>query len=153
MAGFELIPFASDTELARSAAAGWAAGLQSVLDRATVYTVALSGGRIAKLFCTEVAKQVQKLSDAERQVFNRQIHFYWADERCVPPADPECNYAIARQLLFEPAGIPERQIHRLRGEEPEPVTLRDAMENIYNWETVVKGLPVFEVLFLGMGYG
>jgi len=107
--------------------------------------------RFAKLFCTEVAKQIEQLSDAERQVFNRQVHFYWADERCVPPADPECNYAIARQLLFEPAGIPERQIHRLRGEEPEPVALRDAMENIYNWATVVKGLPVFDVIFLGMG--
>ena len=148
---FEVIPFPGDTALAQAAAAQWTGKLKSVLGGSTPYTVALSGGRIAKLFCTEVAKCLQQWPDSQRQIFDHQVHFFWADERCVPPTDPESNYAIARQLLFQPLNLPESQIHRLRGEEPEPVALRDALDNIAKQAPVVNGVPVFDIIFLGMG--
>lgn len=148
---FELLTYPSDVELARSAADDWLREIKPALHRNHVYTVALSGGRIAKLFCGELAKRITQLPVEEKQVFDRQFHFFWADERCVPPSDSECNYAIARQLLFEPARIPESQIHRLRGEDPEALALRDALENITKWATPANGVPMLDTIFLGMG--
>jgi 6-phosphogluconolactonase len=150
----EILSYANDVALAQAAAGDWLKQLSAAITkpgRSLVYTAALSGGRIAKLFCAEIAKQAQTIPGLQQTAFTKIVHFYWADERCVPPTDPESNYAIARQLLFQPLGVPESQIHRLRGEEQEPVALRDAMENIYNRATIVNGLPVFDIIFLGMG--
>jgi 6-phosphogluconolactonase len=44
------------------------------------------------------------------------IHLFWVDERMVPPEDPQSNYGMARRSLIEPAGIPEGNVHRVRGE-------------------------------------
>jgi 6-phosphogluconolactonase len=86
-----------------------------------------------------------------RRALFENVHFFWADERCVPPGDPESNYAIARQLLLEPLGIPAGQIHRLRGEGPEPLALSEAVRDICNAAPVIKGQPVLDTVFLGSG--
>jgi len=44
------------------------------------------------------------------------IHFFFADERCVPPADERSNYGQARRVLFEPAHVAQGNVHRIRGE-------------------------------------
>ena len=54
------------------------------------------------------------------------VHFFWADERCVPPDDPESNFKLARELLFAPLGIPENQIHRIRGEDSPSAAVKSA---------------------------
>src|SRR5262249_2460359 len=109
---------------------------------------ALSGGRIARNLFSEIARQ----ATGKVELF-KNVHFFWADERCVSPDDPENNYAIARELLFRPLNIPEAQIHRLRGEESEPLALRDAMEYFKMWVSPESGggKPVFDMIFLGMG--
>lgn len=144
---YQLLPFSSDTDLAKTAATQWLqllAQRQKPADRP--YHVALSGGRIAKNFFEEVARQSASMPG----IFD-DVHFFWADERCVPPSDPECNYNIARQLLFEPAKIPASNIHRLRGEGPEPLALREAVSDIFDGAQVAKGQPVLDMVFLGMG--
>jgi hypothetical protein len=37
----------------------------------------------------------------------RQTHFFWADERCVPPDHPESNYGLAKAALFDRIGMPD----------------------------------------------
>src|ERR1700722_16310828 len=103
----ELITFPNDAELAKNSAVRWVAKLRERKDPAKPYNVAVSGGRIAKTFFSEIVKQ------SGRGAIFQNVNFFWADERCVPPTDPESNYALARQLLFEPPKIPEAQIHRL----------------------------------------
>ena len=151
----EIVSYANDVALAQGAATDWLKQLSALFAQPgkapSAYTAALSGGRIAKLFCAEIAKQTSAIPSLKQGAFTNSIHFYWADERCVPPTDPESNYAIARQQLFQPLGVPDSQVHRLRGEETEPVALRDALENIMSRAAVVDGLPVFDVIFLGMG--
>src|SRR5271157_3459669 len=40
------------------------------------------------------------------------IRFFFGDERTVPPDDPESNYRMNRETLFEPLGIPPEHIFR-----------------------------------------
>jgi 6-phosphogluconolactonase len=145
---FELLSFPSADDLAKSVATQW---LEQLAERKgkprRQYNVALSGGRIAKTFFSEIERQAAHMPE---DLFEG-VHFFWADERCVPPGDPESNYSIAHQLLFEPLGIPAAQIHRLRGEGPEPLALQEAVDDILNAAPVVKGQPVLEMVFLGMG--
>src|SRR5438045_2984920 len=109
--GYELLTFGSDKELAEEVAKRWLGELAK-RDISVNYTVALSGGRITKAFFNEIVKQ-----NKTKPISFDGVHFFWADERCVPPTDPESNYAVAKELLFDPLGIPARQLHRIRGEE------------------------------------
>lgn len=148
---FKIHSFPDDKTLAKEAAAGWLRQLgtqKESIHKSGAYCVALSGGRIARNFFSEIAGQGGK----SRQLFDN-VHFFWADERCVPPTDAESNYAMARDLLFGPLKIPDGQVHRLRGEENEPLALREAVENISKWGSpkVGEGVPVFDMIFLGMG--
>jgi len=145
---YQLFTFPSDVELAKSVAAQWLKLLatRKNLPNARRYNVALSGGRITKKFFSEIVRQAGQGSG----LFN-DVHFFWADERCVPPDDPESNYAVAKKLLFDPLQIPSSQIHRLRGEGPETLALSEAVNDILVAAPVVKGQPVLDMVFLGMG--
>jgi len=111
------------------------------------YTVALSGGRIAKDFFNRVAQLAQ-----ERRQSLAQVHFFWADERCVAPTDAESNFRIATELLFQPLGLPAGNIHRLRGEdEPEAAARAGEAELRRIAPANGAGLPVLDLVLLGMG--
>jgi 6-phosphogluconolactonase len=169
---FELLSYRDAAGLSEAVAVMWLSKLNARKNPGGVSTVALSGGRIARTFFEQMAWRVKNLPDASaRDVLLSNVHFFWADERCVPPTDPESNYGIARELLFEPLKVPEGQIHRLRGEENEALALRDAVENIQKWARSDKGFsftfsssiegveniqkwppqPVLDLIFLGMG--
>lgn len=148
--GFEVRTYPDDAALARDAAGRWLERLERRAKTASgePYSVALSGGRIARNFFAEIAKQ----ATGRGELF-KGVHFFWADERCVPPTDPESNYGIAKELLFNPLKMPEAQVHRLRGEENESLALREAVGNIETWVRgkTAKGQPIFDMIFLGMG--
>jgi len=120
MKKFELIPFTSADELARAAASAWLDEIESANRVGKPHYVALSGGRIAQKFFTSVAEQAkaQKIGDGDTPSLPANVHFFWADERCVPPDDKESNFRLANELLFAPLKTPENQIHRIRGELP-----------------------------------
>jgi|SRR5579872_3341893 len=149
--GFELHSYPDDAALAKAVGAGWLRQLQTRKDAKTPYTVALSGGRIARTFFAEIRRQVGENRVAFKNIWAN-VHFFWADERCVPPSDPESNFAVARQILFEPLKIPEGQIHRIPGEQPEPLALRQAVSDVLGVAPVGgNGQPIFDMVFLGMG--
>ena len=59
------------------------------------------------------------------------IHFFWVDERCVPPDNPESNYRMAYLALLSKILIPGRNIHRIKGENlPENEMIRYTNELI-----------------------
>ncbi len=149
---YQLLGFASPAELAKEAARQWLEELRERAEKSNnrPYSVALSGGRITKDFFQELVAQVRGNSGRFGKVLNG-VHFFWADERCVPPTDAESNYAMARELLFEPLKIPEAQIHRLRGEGPEPEALREAISAICKVAPMSNEQPVLDMIFLGMG--
>jgi 6-phosphogluconolactonase len=143
----ELIPFASADELARVAASAWLNEIESANRADKTHCVALSGGRIAQKFFTATVEQAKK-----RGVFFEHVHFFWADERCVPPTDPDSNFKLANELLFAPLNIPANQIHRIRGEDPPQVAVKLAEEELSRFAHSNKiGQPMLDLIFLGMG--
>src|SRR3954468_10610275 len=77
------------------------------------FRIALSGGNTPRPVYTELARIARDLPWL-------QVYFTFGDERCVPPADPQSNFRMARESLFVPAKVPEKSVLRVRGEiEPE----------------------------------
>jgi len=148
MASYDLVSFNNPSALAEAAAEAWLSKIRAIpFDQSRPYCVALSGGRIARQFFSAIVQI------AERQAVSfAKIHFFWADERCVPPTDPESNFAVADQLLFRPLRIAPEQIHRIRGEiAPEEAARQGAAELRRVAPPDSIGQPVLDMIFLGMG--
>jgi 6-phosphogluconolactonase len=102
------------------------AGLAGAVQKSSgLHTVALSGGRIAKTFFAAVA-DLAKASGATLA----NVHFFWADERCVEPTDPESNFRLAWENLLRPLGIAPDKIHRLKGERLPSAAVAEASHDI-----------------------
>lgn len=152
--GYRLIRFASAEELAKQAAADWLGELAGGMSAdAPPYLVALSGGRVTKTFYEELVRQVKESKGEYEGVFTKwNVHFFWADERCVPPGDPESNYRLAKENLFEPLKVPDGQIHRVRGEAAEANALGEVIGELQVLRPFAAGgQPALDMIFLGMG--
>jgi 6-phosphogluconolactonase len=122
----------------------WAVGLATLLGKAIsecVETnehcnVMLTGGRSAEVLYTTWANQpdFQKLAN---------VSFYFGDERCVSPDDPQSNYGLAERTLFAfgtPVGC---KVHRMNAES------NDLQQAADDYASV---LPEFiDILLLSMG--
>jgi 6-phosphogluconolactonase len=138
----KLIQCGSDVELARTVAERW---LERQEDR--ISCVALSGGRIARTFFEAVVERASPAGNALRQV-----HFFWADERCVPPDDPESNYRLAKNHLLDPLEVQAGRIHRLPGELDPAEGARQGETELRHWAPgQASAQPRLDVVFLGMG--
>ena len=144
MKSFELKSFPGDAELARAAAKDW---LDLLRQSTAAHLAALSGGRIARTFFSAVTEQAET-SRASLQ----NVDFFWADERCVPPGDPDSNYLLAKETLLQPLAIAPDKIHRLKGEFPPVAAVAEANATIQRIAPKNSaGMPVLDVVFLGLG--
>jgi 6-phosphogluconolactonase len=147
MPNFEIITFESDELLARSVAEKWANQLQQTLRANVRYSVAFSGGRIARRFFSVAAELIKS-----RGIDLRRIDYFWGDERCVPPTDPESNFAMARELFLLPLNATDAQIHRVRGEDPPDQAAQAAARELCEIISPgTNGQPTIDLIFLGMG--
>ena len=167
MKNFELLSFASADELASRVANAWLDEIESANRAGKPLCVALSGGRITQKFFAAAVEQarLRNIGDGGTPSLPSNVHFFWADERCVPPADPESNFKLASELLFAPLKIPASRIHRIRGEEsPDKAAALATAELIRIVPTTspsprrgegrgegVDLLPILDLIFLGMG--
>lgn len=134
-------------ELAQAAAVELLGLLLRRSDTATPFGIALSGGRIAVPFYKSIVAGAKK----SRTSFE-DVHFFWADERCVPPTSPESNYSTAREILFEPLEIPAANIHRLRAEMDGPYPIDEAEAELCRLMPLnPSGQPTLDLVILGMG--
>jgi 6-phosphogluconolactonase len=78
------------------------------------------------------------------------VHFFWGDERCVPPDHPDSNYRMARLALLDAVAPPPDNIHRMQGElSPELAAerYRSELERSFGAD----GEPKLDLILLGMG--
>ncbi len=109
------------------------------------FHVALSGGSTPKIVFDVLASDFKEVIDWSN------IHFYWGDERCVPPSDDQSNYKMTVEHLFSKLEIPKENIHRILGEnDPKGEALRYSNLLEINLDRV-EGTPQFDLVILGMG--
>ncbi|MGD8886968.1 MAG: 6-phosphogluconolactonase, partial [Desulfobacterales bacterium] len=79
-----------------------------------LFTIALSGGSTPKNLYALLAGSTPYLDEIPWS----KIHFFWGDERHVPPDHPQSNFRMAREAMLSQAPVPDQNIHRVRAEEP-----------------------------------
>jgi 6-phosphogluconolactonase len=108
------------------------------------FFVALSGG-------TTPRRMHAKFADRPSIPW-REVHIFWADERCVPVENPSSNVGAAWEDFLGKVPLPEEQIHAM------PVHMPPE-EGALSYEREIKrllglkqvGLPSFDLVFLGLG--
>jgi 6-phosphogluconolactonase len=104
------------------------------------FTLALPGGSVATTFFPRLSRA---------RVDWTRTDFFWGDERAVPPDHPDSNYAAARTLWLEPAGVPAASIHRMptdRADLDEAATAYTA-----ELERAAGSPPRLDLVLLGVG--
>ena len=90
------------------------------------------------------------------------VHVFWGDERHVPPDHPDSNYGMAYRTLLSRVPTPAEQIHRIRGEHPDPHeaaheyevelrTVRLSPSPLRGFGATSQPDPLFDVMLLGVG--
>ncbi|HET6360806.1 MAG TPA: 6-phosphogluconolactonase [Gemmatimonadota bacterium] len=132
--------------LAAAAAAKFASAVEA--SGGPRFDVLLTGGSTAPVVYRLLAGE----PFASRIDWGR-VRVWWTDERCVPPDDPRSNYGAAQEALLDRVPIPCEQIHRMRGEDPNPE--REAVMHeatLRAEQALARGEPPrFDFAFLGMG--
>jgi 6-phosphogluconolactonase len=137
--------FHTPSELAEAFAAELIRGINDTINKGFPFMLAVSGGNTPKLLFSILAEKYSLAVNWDN------VHFFWVDERCVPPVNTQSNYGMTKQILFDKINIPERNIHRMRGEDdPVEEAARYTLE-ILSRARSKKRLPVFDHIILGMG--
>jgi 6-phosphogluconolactonase len=109
------------------------------------FTFALSGG-------TTPGKMYSLLTSEpyRSQIDWSAVHFFWSDERCVPPDDPQSNFYLAQGTLLSKLQLRPDQIHRM------PADRSDRAKASADYEAEIRKVvggepPAFDLLQLGMG--
>lgn len=111
------------------------------------FCLALSGGSLPKLLGPPLVAQPLR-SQIEWSAW----HVFWADERCVPLADADSNYRLAREYLFEHVPIPPDQIYAIDDTLP-PGPTAEAYQGLLRqlFQPDPGEIPRFDLILLGMG--
>ena len=76
------------------------------------FSLVLSGGSTPKGLYNLLAA-----GSASRSIDWSRVHFFWSDERCVPPDHPDSNFKMAYSAMLRELNLSETHIHRIAGEE------------------------------------
>jgi len=137
--GFYMIRiFDNSRELARVAAEHFVA-----LAQKDFFTVALSGGSTPKILYQLLAEEPFRA-----QVPWARTHFFWSDERHVPPDHPDSNYRMAHEAML--SRVPETNVHRISSENPSASEAADEYEQTLIHQTK-HSLPRLDLILLGLG--
>ena len=80
------------------------------------------------------------------------VHFFWGDERNVPPGHPESNYSMARELLLSQVPVPPAHIHRIPTGDGTAIEAADLYERVLREKLPTdRGLPRLDYVLLGLG--
>ena len=110
-----------------------------------IFHLAISGGTTPNLLFSVLAEKY-----ANSPLWQK-IHFWWVDERMVPPDHPESNFGVAWKLLLSQISIPEGNIHRIKGENFPEIEALSYSAQIHEKLPLSENWPAFDLILLGMG--
>jgi 6-phosphogluconolactonase len=148
MAELSVRIFDDPSALMRAAAGEIVLAAQAAVDERGRFTWALGGGSTPRALYRLLASDPYR----ERMPWSA-IHFFWGDERHVPPDHPDSNFRMAREAMLDAVPVPPENIHRVRAEEP------DAQRAAAEYEAALRSffalasgeLPRFDLILLGLG--
>jgi len=138
--------FDDGAELAEAAAEEFTRRADEAVRTRGRFSAALSGGSTPRHLFARLADPAQPFRD---RIDWRAIHLFWGDERHVPPDHPESNFRMAREALLDAVPIPEGNVHRMRGEEPDAARAASLYED--ELRAFFSGAPRFDLVLLGLG--
>lgn len=144
------IKFADADALAKAAADELAHLAEASVAERGLFTVALAGGSTPKKLYALLATD-----PSYRGLPWDKMHFFFGDERHVPPDDADSNYLMVRKTLLSTGLVPENNVHRMRAELPdahEAAAAYDAeMQTFFDEKLRLNGFSRFDLILLGMG--
>lgn len=108
------------------------------------YFLALAGGSTPRI----VYEQWATIQDDSLWM---KMHFFWGDERCVPPDHDESNYKMAYDAFLSKIPVRKNRIHPIHGEENPDIEVQRYSEEIRNHVAPRSRLPQFDWILLGVG--
>ncbi|HEY5511905.1 MAG TPA: 6-phosphogluconolactonase [Prolixibacteraceae bacterium] len=109
------------------------------------FDLAISGGSTPQIVFSALATKY-----ADSPLWQK-THFWWVDERMVPPDHPESNFGVANRLLFSKINIPEKNIHRIKGENEPQLEAESYAQQLNSQVPAQISRPVFDLIILGLG--
>jgi len=136
-------------ELSRVAAVEFVHRAQDAVQAKGIFTVVLSGGSTPKSLYTLLADDVTLRAAVPWD----KVHFFWGDERHVPPDHPDSNYRMAHEALLSKVLVPAANVQRIKSEYPEAHRAADEYDQRLRefFAVTVGHFPQFDLLLLGMG--
>lgn len=133
----------------RAAADLFADTAESAVQARSMFSVALAGGSTPKGLYTLLASD----ESFSQRIPWANTHVFFGDERCVPPDHADSNYRMARESLLSRVAIPAENIHRMRGEDPDPAAAAASYERELRsaLRTAPDAFPRIDLVLLGMG--
>lgn len=143
----EILVHADPEALARGAA-DWLCA--AAIAATGSFSVCLAGGSTPK----RLYELLSGPGTRERFPWQR-VHWFWGDERFVPPTDPQSNYAMARAAMLSRAPVPPENVHPMPTEGGSPAesaaAYERALQAFYGASALDPRRPLFDVTLLGLG--
>jgi 6-phosphogluconolactonase len=124
--------------------------LTSIASAKPRVAIALSGGSTPK-------RLYQLLATSPRlETFPwANVHWFWGDERFVPPDDPASNYRMTREAMLSRAPIPPNQVHPMPtvglSADAAAAAYERTLKDFYGADTLAPDKPLFDLVLLGLG--
>ncbi len=140
---------ANPEELSRVAAAELVRRAREAVQAKGTFTVALSGGSTPKSLYTLLADDAVLRAVVPWD----KVHFFWGDERHVPPDHPDSNYRMAHEAMLSKVPVPPTNVHRIKSEHPEASRAADEYDQMLHefFGLAAEQFPQFDLVLLGMG--
>jgi 6-phosphogluconolactonase len=137
--------YQSQTELIEASGDLFIRSVLNSFEEKSLVSVCLSGGS-TPLPLYQFLAESKKADQLDWQ----RIHFFWGDERTVPPDHPDSNYFQAYQALLAVRQVPESNIHRIKGEMDPDEAAKKFQVELLDWFGPTSP-PRFDLILLGMG--
>jgi 6-phosphogluconolactonase len=137
-------------ELSRMAASEFVQRAVEVVIRRGAFTVALSGGSTPRHLYSLFAEPTEPFIN---RIPWKNCHFFWGDERLVPPDHPDSNYRMAHETFLSKVPVPSENVHRVLAEGPDANQAAEdygrEIREFFHLED--SKLPRFDFVLLGLG--
>ena len=123
--------------------------IAEVSEQRPYFSIALSGGSTPKILFSLLVED----DSLRKKIPWNKMHFFWGDERHVPPEDAQSNYRMAYETMLAKAPVPPENVHRMPTEQFDAAKVAaDYEQELRKFFRLKSGeLPVFDFNLLGIG--